>query len=108
MTALTNGEGEEEEEEDEEVAASTGAEPGLGRCRRRAEQRGPQRARAAEARQGGRPKGVLRHYPKAKPGRGALKSALPFAAPRPGAARRSPSSTVKVISFMDSRCREGG
>ena len=49
MRALTNGEGKEEE-----VVASAGAAPGLGRKRRRAEQRSAQRARAAEARGAGR------------------------------------------------------
>ena len=97
MRALTNGEGEEEK-----IAAFADVEPGLGRKRRRAEQRGAQRPRAAEARGGGLAKIVLRHDPKAKPGRSALKSASPLAGPRAGAAWRSPSPTVTVISFVDS------
>ena len=97
MRALTNGEGEEEE-----VVASAGAAPGLGRKRRRAEQRGAQRARAAEARGAGRGGRGLRHDPHAQPGRATLRSSAQVAAPAVKAARRSPSPTVKVVSFVDS------
>ena len=97
MRALTNGEGEEEE-----VVASAGAAPGLGRKRRRAEQRGAQRARAAEARGAGRGGRGLRHDPHAQPGRATLRSSAQAVAPAAKAARRSPSPTVKVVSFVDS------
>ena len=81
MRALTNGEGEEEE-----AAASAGASPGLGRKRRRAEQRGGERARAAEAWGAGRARGVLRHDPQAQPGRANLRSSAQVAAPAAKAA----------------------
>ena len=97
MRALTNGEGEEEE-----AAASAGAGPGFGRKRRRAEQRGAQRARAAEARGAGWATGVLRHDPRAQPGRATLRSSAQVAGHGAGVTRRSPSPLVKVVSFVDS------
>ena len=97
MRALTNGEGEEEER-----AATAEAAPGRGRKRRRAEQRGAQRARGSADKGAGRAKGPLRHDPKALPGRAVLRASAPVSGAGAGVARRSPSPTVKVVSFVDS------
>ena len=97
MRALTNGEGEEEER-----AATAEAAPRQGRKRRRAEQRGAQRARGSADKGAGRAKGPLRPDPTAQPGQAVLRAFVPVPGAGAGAARRSPSPTVKVVSRVDS------